>query len=83
MKFESLAMTVNEINFDDRYAWIETIDDSVLASRLKLLKKSDLELLTLISFDGYNQSAAARLLGCSQKNISVKLTRIKKFLKNI
>lgn len=38
---------------------------------------------TLITIEGYNQTETARLLGCSQKNISLKMTRIKKVLKNI
>jgi len=82
-KFGNLVATFDESSFQFRYAWIETVSDPGLASRLKRLKENDLELLTMLVIDGYNQSEAARLLHCSQKNISVKMTRIKKFIKNI
>lgn len=81
-KFPSLTVTFDESNFDSRYAWVDTVGDPALASRLKLLKKSDLELLTLYAIEGYSQPEIARMQDCSQKVISLKMTRIKTFLKN-
>jgi DNA-directed RNA polymerase specialized sigma24 family protein len=81
-KFGNLAVTFDESDFDGRYAWVDTVSDPDLASRLKLLKDSDLELLTLFAIEGYSQTEIARIQGCSQKVVSVKITRIKTFLKN-
>lgn len=82
-KFEQLSAPFDESDFADRYAWVDTIGDPALASRLKRLKASDLELLTMIAIEGYSQTETARILGCSQKNISLKMTRIKLFLRKV
>lgn len=81
-KFEQLSVSFDESDFSGRHAWLDALDNEDLASRLKQLKQSDLELLTMIIIEGYSQVETARLLGCSQKNISLKMTRIKKFLRN-
>ena len=79
-KFESLSVSFDESHFESRYAWVDTVSDQGLARRLKCLKEKDLELLTLIVVDGYRQPEISRLFGCSQQNISLKITRIKKVL---
>lgn len=81
-KFNSFTVAFDESCFEGRYAWVDTIDDPMLAYKLKQLKESDLELLTLIVMEGRIQSEVAQLLGCSQKNISRKMMRIKKYLRN-
>ena len=79
---EYRAITVDAGGFESRYAWVEMVSDPCIAFKLKMLKDSDLELLTLIIIEGYSQTDVACKLCCSQKNISVKYTRIKKYLKN-
>ena len=79
-KFESLTISFDEGDFEDRYAWVDTIDDPALASKLKLLKESDLELLTLMVVDGYGQREIARMLGLNHNAIWKKINRIKIFL---
>lgn len=79
-KFGNLAVTFDEGNFEGRYSWVDSVSDPTLVSNLKLLNKSDLELLTLIVIEGYSQTETACLKGCSQKNISLKISRIKRFL---
>lgn len=81
-RFDSLTAFFDEGDFAGRFAWIESISDPRLTYRLKQLKHSDLELLTLFAIEGYSQTEIAKLHGCSQKNISLKITRIKKFLMN-
>ena len=81
-KFGSFAVTFDENDFESRYAWVDTVNDPKLASGLKQLKESDLELLTLIAVDGYGQREIARLLGCNHNAIWKKIARIKKFLEN-
>jgi len=80
-KYESLTVTFDESDFGGSLSWIETIDIPKLAARLKQLKHSDLELLTMIAIEGFSQVEVADKLGCSQKNISIKIKRLKKFLK--
>lgn len=82
-KFEGLAVSFDESDFADRFAWVDGVSDPRLTYRLKQLKPSDLELLTLFAIEGYSQTEIARLQGCSQKNVSLKITRIKKFLRKI
>ena len=81
-KFECLAAAPDEGAFTSRSNWVDGLSDPALTYRLKLLKQTDLELLTLFVIEGYSQTEIARLQGCSQKNISLKITRIKNFLKN-
>jgi DNA-directed RNA polymerase specialized sigma subunit len=73
--------------FDDyistsRYGWIEDIDDTALYKKLKQMSEEDLELLTLLIFDDFNQSELSRLKGLNQSVYSRKLKRIKNYLKN-
>lgn len=77
---EKLSVKEDYSHENSRYWWIEDIDDSSLAKKLKSLSVDDIELLTLFAFDGYTQSEIASLYGISQKNICKKLTRIKNFL---
>ena len=82
-KFEQLSVAFDESDFPGRYAWVDTIDNPDLVSRIKLLNQSDLELLTLFAIDGYSQAEIAHFLGCSQQNVSLKIVRIKSFLKKL
>ena len=83
INFKSLSVIFDECSFDGRYDWVETVDDPILASKLKQLNESDIELLTLIGIEGYNQREIAVILGCSQNGISKRVIKIKKYLKNI
>jgi len=80
-KYDSLTVTFDESDFGGYLSWIETLDTPDLAARLKRLKADDLELLTQFAIEGYSQSEIARLMGCSQQNVSLKITRIRTFLK--
>lgn len=82
-KFSSFSTNFDESQLGGRYGWIENIGDRRLLDKLRKLSVDDMELLTLIAIEEYNQTEVSRLLGCSQKNISLKIGRIKKFLKNI
>lgn len=80
-KFESMRTVFDESAFEARFAWVDTIEEEFLADKLRQLYEADLELLTLIAFDGYKQPQIAELLDCSQSNISQKITRLKKYLR--
>ena len=64
-----------------RYGWIDDIGDERLLERLHKLKKADIELLTLIWFDGYTQTDVARMWGYSKSAISSRMKRITERLK--
>lgn len=80
-KFSSLMTQLDESQIGGRYGWVESVEDRLLYDKLRRLSRSDLELLTLLVIEGYTQPQLAEHMGCSQANISKKLTRIKKFLK--
>ena len=80
-KFENLSVTFDEAAFHDRYAWVETIEDSHLSALLRKLPQRDLELLTFLVIEGHTQEEAAKKWGCKQSSISERYKKIKKFLK--
>lgn len=71
-----------EQELDNGFDFLETIDNPVLLKGLLKLKKQDLELIILYA-KGYTEKEIALKYGHSQPNISKKLARIKKYLKNI
>jgi len=80
-RYPELTVHFDESEFSGRFAWIEAVDDAVLAGKLKALSAPDLDLLTLIAIEGYNQADAARKMDCARNTISKKIARIKRFLK--
>lgn len=82
-KFEDLIISFDESDFTGRDAWGDSIEDVDLVSKLKQLKDSDPELLTLLIFDGYTQAEIAALQKCSQVAVSKRISRIKKYLRKM
>ena len=78
-KFSSLTDSFDENSFSGRYDWIEAIDNSALAERLKRLNDSEKELLTQFIFYDYTQAEIAAMQGVSQSAVSQRINRIKKF----
>ena len=64
----------------ERYSWIDEVSDQQLAERLQKLSESDVELLTLLIYDGLSQTEAADILGRKQYDISRQFARILKSL---
>ncbi|MDD4495714.1 MAG: sigma factor-like helix-turn-helix DNA-binding protein [Eubacteriales bacterium] len=77
---EALSVSGSGKLSHSRYGWIEEIDDPKLAEKLKKLSPDDLELLTLLVFDGYSQDEIAAARSVTQQAISKKINRIKKYL---
>ncbi|NCC87635.1 MAG: hypothetical protein EOM05_07165 [Clostridia bacterium] len=65
-----------------RYWWLEEIEDERLNKKLRKLSDDDLELLTLLIFDGFSQAEVAQQRKCSQRAISKKYIKLKLFLEN-
>lgn len=78
--FDELTVTIDNSGEKSRYWWIEEIDNPQLARRIKMLSQEDLELITKRVIDGCTQADLAEIYGIAQKNISKKLSRIKKYL---
>lgn len=80
-KYSSLSAAFDEEDFLGRYAWLSSIEDTDLSTKLGKLSVQDLELLTFIILEEHDQRELARIWGCSQSAISQRLKKIKKFLK--
>lgn len=77
-----LTVSIDDDLFShSRYGWIEKIQNEELVSRLRLLSKNDLELITLLTFDELSQKVIAEKMKCNQSVISRKIARIRKFLR--
>ena len=81
-KFSTLSVTFDLEDLGGRYGWLETISDKMLYQRLCALDSYDLELLTMIVIEGYSQSEAARIFGCSRNAVYKRMKKIKQILQN-
>ena len=81
-KYPSLSVSFDIDDFSGRYSWIETISDAHLTARLKSLSSEDLEVLTILIIEGYDQEELARRWRCSQSAISQRFKKLKEFLKS-
>ena len=64
----------------ERYSWIYEVSEPQLVEKLRRLSESDIELLTLLIYDGLSQTEAADVLGRKQYDISRQFARILKSL---
>ena len=78
-KFSSLPTSFDIEDFNNRYAWLDSVSNAELYTKLAMLSVEDLGLLTLYAIDGHTQTEVAFLLGHSQSVISRKISRIKNF----
>ena len=65
-----------------RFAWIGEIENERLLSALENLSDSDLELITLYAYEGYDTVEISKAFGKTKQNISKKIQRIANFIKN-
>ena len=65
-----------------RFGWIGEIEDERLLSALENLSDSDLELITLYAYEGYDTVEISKAFGKTKQNISKKIQRISNFIKN-
>lgn len=80
-KFMS-SLSVEDKHFEnDRFGWIEEIENKKLYSAMKSLSNADKELLTQYILDGLTQTEIAEIEGVTNVVICKKIKRIKKFLK--
>ena len=79
--FDELTLTIDSRREQSRYWWIEEIEDEELAYRVKCLSSDEIEMLTLLAFDGYTQAEAAKKMGIPYRTFKFKLRNLKNFLK--
>ena len=79
--FDELTLTIDSRSEQSRYWWIEEIEDEELAYRVKCLSSDEIEMLTLLAFDGYTQAEAAKKMGIPYRTFKFKLRNIKNFLR--
>ncbi len=63
-----------------RFGWLSAVEDEALYRKLRTLSDKDLELLTLLYVDGYQQAEVARKMNCSRNSVHKRLKKIKKIL---
>lgn len=78
-KFKDVLTTsIEDSGNKSRYWWIEEIDNPNLVKNIKALPQDDIELITLLAFDGYSKTEIAKMLGCQPYHITRRLARIEK-----
>lgn len=84
LKQYEAAITVTDTYHEtkSRFGWIGEIEDERLLSALENLSDSDLELITLYAYEGYDTVEISKAFGTTKQNISKKINRISKFIKN-
>lgn len=63
---------------EDRYGWINEIEDERIGKAVRKLSELDRELITLLVFEEYTQQEVAKRLGISQQAVSLRFDRIRK-----
>ena len=79
---EAITTTDTYRETKSRFAWIGEIEDERLLSALENLSDSDLELITLYAYEGYDTVEISKAFGKTKQNISKKIQRIANFIKN-
>ena len=80
--FDELTVTIEYGSYSSRYWWIEEIEDEELAGRVRKLTAEEIEMLTLVAFEGYSQVDAAEKMSIPYRTFKHKMQKIKIFLKN-
>ncbi len=76
-------MMPKETDDGNRYAWLDQIESEGVSKALRKLSQQQIEIITLVAFEGYNATDTGRILGLTQQGVSWHISKIKKVLKNI
>ena len=79
---DAISVTDHYHETKSRFGWIGEIENEHLLSALESLSDDDIELLTLYVYAGYNTVELSKVYGIAQQNISKRILKITKFLKN-
>jgi RNA polymerase sigma factor (sigma-70 family) len=72
------AFTLPDAQNDEPHADVSTADENPVLQLLKRLPEADQEVLLLVAWEGLDQSAVARVLGCSRANVALRLHRARR-----
>ena len=64
------------------FGWVGEIEDENLLSALEKLSDDDLQLVTLYFYEGYSTTELSKVYHIAQQNISKRIMKITKLLKN-
>lgn len=78
---EALTVSMEMPADDSRYAWIDALEDEQLTKELKALSAEDIELITLYAFEDQTQEEISKQFGISQRAISKRIEKLRKFFK--
>ena len=83
MKYQE-AITVTDTYRETKsdFSWIGEIENEQLLMALEKLKEDDLKMLTLYAYEGYSVTELSKVYNVAHQNISKRIARITKFLKN-
>lgn len=77
------SFSVEDKHFENnRFGWIEQIEDKSLYKTVKALSEMEKEILTELLYDGFTQEEIAQNFVRNQSSISRRIARLKKILKN-
>ena len=65
---------------DPRFAWVDEMENDELYRKIISLPERDIDLLTLIAFEGYSQREVAEIRGIAPAAICKKIAKLKKLL---
>ncbi len=78
------ATTVTDTYHETKtcFAWVGEIENTRLQSALENLSEDDLLLVSMYVYEGYDTVEISKAFGTTKQNISKKIRRISKFIKN-
>ena len=79
---EAISVTEHYRETKSRFTWIGEIEDERLLSALESLNDKDLEMLTLYAYEGYSTVELSKAYHIAHQNISKRISKITKILKN-
>ena len=81
-KFSSALSVCDKYSFqgDPRFAWVDEMENDELYRKIISLPERDIDLLTLIAFEGYSQREVAEIRGIAPAAICQKIAKLKKLL---
>ncbi len=74
-------MVYDDYSADNRYGWIDEIEDMEVYSQIMSLPEIWREAFTMYIFDGYNQQQISSILLRNQSNVSRAIDKIAEILK--
>lgn len=74
-----LSEKSERLSSNSRYWWLEDIENPSIESAIQKLGKQDIEVITLVVFEGYSQSEVAEMWGVTRLAITQRIRKIKKY----